>query len=285
MASSVRPAARDRGGVSRGARAAGRMLGSGRPCFSSIDSAHGEGALDELLQVRRAAGRWHVPRYGTRDMYSVACATRRPRAHPKMDSPTSITWTERAEWAFVAMILRAGPMAEASSQRHRTRTGVGKGLPLGRCCHGRKSPKESTLMSENTAPYSAAWFASALDAMDDLVLVKGPRSRLLWANRAFRDYYGMTNDELHSLIDGEQSDPDDTLQYVRDDRRVFVEQTSIDILSEPRHRPPRRDALLSYEEEPDTRRRRSGCHADRRIPGARERCIERRFTGASRARP
>ena len=88
-------------------------------------------------------------------------------------------------------------------------------------------------MSENTAPYSAAWFASALDAMDDLVLVKGPRSRLLWANRAFRDYYGMTNDELHSLIDGEQSDPDDTLQYVRDDRRVFVERTSIDILSEP----------------------------------------------------
>ena len=88
-------------------------------------------------------------------------------------------------------------------------------------------------MSEDTALRSAQWFASVLDAMDDLVLVKGPRSRLLWANRAFRDCYGMTNDELHSLIDSEQSDPDDTLQYVRDDRRVFVERTTIDVPSEP----------------------------------------------------
>jgi len=88
-------------------------------------------------------------------------------------------------------------------------------------------------MEPGSDPPDAAWFASILDAMDDLVLVKGPRSRLLWANRAFRDCYGMSNDELRSLIDGQQSDPDDTLQYVRDDRRVFVERASIDIASEP----------------------------------------------------
>ena len=88
-------------------------------------------------------------------------------------------------------------------------------------------------MAEFTEVSGPAWFEAVLDAMDDLVLVKGPRSRLLWANRAFRDFYGMSNDELHSLIDGQQSDPDDTLQYVRDDRRVFVERRSIDVPSEP----------------------------------------------------
>ena len=88
-------------------------------------------------------------------------------------------------------------------------------------------------MSRTPELPDADWFASVLDAMDDMVLVKGPRSRLLWANRAFRDRYALDNEQLRSLIDGQQSDPDDTLQYVRDDRRVFVERTSIDVPSEP----------------------------------------------------
>lgn len=75
---------------------------------------------------------------------------------------------------------------------------------------------------ERTHSYDAAWFAGVLDAMSELVLVKGANSRLLWANESFLEHYGMSNAELHGLIDAEHSNPDDTLQYVRDDRQVFT---------------------------------------------------------------
>ena len=45
------------------------------------------------------------------------------------------------------------------------------------------------------------WFVSVLDALPEFVLVKGARSRLLWANRAFCDYYGQSNDELREQVD------------------------------------------------------------------------------------
>jgi signal transduction histidine kinase len=72
----------------------------------------------------------------------------------------------------------------------------------------------------------------ALDSTRDLMLIKGPGSRLVWANRAFRDFYGMTEQELEGIVDGPQSDPDDTLQYVRDDARVFEIADHLDIPSE-----------------------------------------------------
>lgn len=75
-------------------------------------------------------------------------------------------------------------------------------------------------------------YREALDAMRDLVLIKGEESRLLWANRAFRDYYGMTEEELRNLIDGPQSDPDDTMQYVQDDRIVFATADHLSIPAE-----------------------------------------------------
>lgn len=66
-----------------------------------------------------------------------------------------------------------------------------------------------------------------------MVLVKGPESRLLWANKAFLTYYGMTEEQLDGLVDGPQSNPDDTLQYVRDDKYVFDTEKDLDIPSEP----------------------------------------------------
>lgn len=68
---------------------------------------------------------------------------------------------------------------------------------------------------------SAEWFELVLDSMTEFVLVKDERSRLLWANKAFCDYYGVTRAQLRDQIDASHSDPDDTLQYVRDDRQVF----------------------------------------------------------------
>jgi PAS domain S-box-containing protein len=64
-------------------------------------------------------------------------------------------------------------------------------------------------------------FRQVLDAIPDLVLVKGPGSRIYWANKAFRDYYGMTNEELHGIIEAEFALPDQTPKYIKDDSYVF----------------------------------------------------------------
>ena len=85
------------------------------------------------------------------------------------------------------------------------------------------------MAGDHNALYSSDWFAQVLDCLDDMVLVKGPGSRLVWANRAFRVYYGMSNQELWQLIDGPQSDPDDTVQYVKDDHWVFNTGERLDI--------------------------------------------------------
>ncbi|HEY3329727.1 MAG TPA: ATP-binding protein [Capsulimonadaceae bacterium] len=83
------------------------------------------------------------------------------------------------------------------------------------------------------SPESGNFFRRILDAMPDLVLVKGPGSRILWANRAFCEYYGMTPSELRSLIDAPFVEPDYTLQYVLDDARVFETGEVLDIPVEP----------------------------------------------------
>ena len=80
--------------------------------------------------------------------------------------------------------------------------------------------------------YSSEWFRSVLNAMHDMVLVKGPRSQLLWANTAFLKYYGMTEAQLHNFVDAEHSDPDDTLQYVIDDQAVFDSASHLDVPNE-----------------------------------------------------
>ncbi len=69
--------------------------------------------------------------------------------------------------------------------------------------------------------------------MADLLLIKGDNARLLWANKAFCTYYGMSNEALQGILDAQHSDPDDTLQYVQDDKFVFENQQVLDIASEP----------------------------------------------------
>ncbi len=87
-----------------------------------------------------------------------------------------------------------------------------------------------------TAFSSAAWEASTykqiLDAINDMILVKGPKSKLLWANRAFLTAYGMSNADLQGLIDAPFVEPDLSQQYVKDDQRVFSGGKSLDIAEE-----------------------------------------------------
>jgi PAS domain S-box-containing protein len=88
------------------------------------------------------------------------------------------------------------------------------------------------------SPFSSnAWDASTyrqiLDAISDLVLVKGPKSKLLWANRAFQQAYGMTNAELQGLLEAPFVEPDILDRYVQDDMRVFATGKTLDIPEEP----------------------------------------------------
>ena len=76
-------------------------------------------------------------------------------------------------------------------------------------------------------------YRQILDAIADMVLVKGAGSRILWANKAFRDYYGMTNELLHERVDANFNQADYTEQYVRDDHYVFTSGQVLNIPDEP----------------------------------------------------
>ncbi len=76
-------------------------------------------------------------------------------------------------------------------------------------------------------------YQQILDSIADMVLVKGPQSKILWANQAFRDYYGMSEEELQGIVDAPFANPDNTLQYIKDDTFVFETGQTLAISEEP----------------------------------------------------
>lgn len=76
-------------------------------------------------------------------------------------------------------------------------------------------------------------YRQMLDAIPDMVLCKGERSRIIYGNEAFRNFYGMTHEELQGLIDSPINDPDYTQQYIRDDFYVFSTGQTLNIPEEP----------------------------------------------------
>ncbi|MEA5507149.1 PAS domain S-box protein [Halotia wernerae UHCC 0503] len=85
-----------------------------------------------------------------------------------------------------------------------------------------------TALSENEKTYQQIF-----DAITDMVLVKGAKSRIIWANKAFRDYYGMSDEQLQDMIDAPFNKPDNTLQYIKDDAYVFETGQTLEIPQEP----------------------------------------------------
>lgn len=75
-------------------------------------------------------------------------------------------------------------------------------------------------------------YQQILDAIPDFILCKGPESRIIYANKAFRDYYGMSLEALQDIIDAPHTKPDYTQQYIQDDAYVFNTGTSL-ITEEP----------------------------------------------------
>lgn len=115
-----------------------------------------------------------------------------------------------------------------------------------RCCQLQREVQKSRLAlrrSEEERVDREIEFRQILDALDDLVLVKGPKSKIVWANRAFREYYGMSNEELAGIVDAPFNEPDYTMQYVQDDKWVFENARSLDRAKEPVNR---HDGVLRY---------------------------------------
>lgn len=92
---------------------------------------------------------------------------------------------------------------------------------------------DSTVKRERELLDQKEVYRQILDAIADMVLVKGKGSRILWANKAFRDYYGKTNEQLRDLIDASFNQVDYTEQYVRDDLHVYTTGEVLDIPEEP----------------------------------------------------
>ncbi len=76
-------------------------------------------------------------------------------------------------------------------------------------------------MPTNSGPNLEKLFERVLNEIPDLVLIKSKHSKIVWANKAFCKIYGMTNSQLHDLIDSPFAEPDYTQQYILDDAWVW----------------------------------------------------------------
>lgn len=83
--------------------------------------------------------------------------------------------------------------------------------------------------AEQAVRESEVKYQQILDSITDMVLVKRENSKIVWANQAFRDYYGMNNEELQNLIDADFNNPDYTKQYIRDDGYVLASGQSLEV--------------------------------------------------------
>ncbi|MBA2542255.1 MAG: PAS domain-containing protein, partial [Deltaproteobacteria bacterium] len=160
--------------------------------------------------------------------------------------PTIEWWFERIHAADVARVRHvlteslAGDEGSASAEYRFLRTDGTYATILGRLAIARREGKAVRAVgiterqrTEQTLRELEQRHRQILDAITDCVLVKGPHSKIVWANKAFRESYGMTNETLQGLIDAPFSEPDNTIQYIQDDAQVFDTGVTLDIPDEP----------------------------------------------------
>jgi PAS domain S-box-containing protein len=144
------------------------------------------------------------------------------------------------EWG--AGILRPG-IPKMIQFRYRHKNGSWRVLEaIGKYVNDSSGPPRCVLNSRDITDRQEAeharhdmeeMYRQILDSIKDLIIVKGPKSHILWANKAFRDFYGMTQDQLKDMLDAPFNKPDDTQQYIKDDTFVFETGETQDIPSEP----------------------------------------------------
>lgn len=96
-----------------------------------------------------------------------------------------------------------------------------------------RSERHRLLKREAETRTKFLMFSHVLDSISDMVLVKAKGSKIVWANRAFRECYGMSNQQLQGIIDAPFSEPSNTEQYVKDDAFVLESGQTLDIPCEP----------------------------------------------------
>ena len=117
---------------------------------------------------------------------------------------------------------RSGLMGEEYYEARFVPAGAQEAIGVIRNISDRKIAEQALRASEQK-------YQQILDAITEMVLVKREKSRIVWANRAFRDYYNMTNQQLADLIDSSFNEPDYTLQYIKDDAYVFNTGNTLNI--------------------------------------------------------
>lgn len=85
---------------------------------------------------------------------------------------------------------------------------------------GRKRMKRK--LSPAQLRCNAAWLRNSLDSMRDMVFIKDLHSNIIWGNKAFRDYHGMSEDVIFNIYEAPHSDRDDSVQYLKDDHYVYT---------------------------------------------------------------
>ncbi|MDX2347834.1 MAG: PAS domain S-box protein, partial [Nitrospirota bacterium] len=92
---------------------------------------------------------------------------------------------------------------------------------------------QQKIQAEKDLRATEQMYRQILDSIPDMVLVKDQNFRILWANKAFRSYYHMTNEELKGILDAPINKADFTKQYNKDDSYVINTGKILDIPEEP----------------------------------------------------
>ncbi|MDQ3036080.1 MAG: GAF domain-containing protein [Myxococcota bacterium] len=79
-------------------------------------------------------------------------------------------------------------------------------------------------------------YRQILDSVRDMVFCKVPGSKVVYANAAACEHYGMSRDQLEGLVDSGANDPAFTAKYLDDDRAVFETGATVEDLDEPNRR-------------------------------------------------
>jgi PAS domain S-box-containing protein len=180
--------------------------------------------------------------------------------------PTRIdSWTRVAQpddWRRATALLKAHFKGESAGFECEIRVRAGNGEWIWVLIRGRVSSRSSdgrplsmagTLMDIDARKQAEAelqrqneqllMHRQVLDTITETVLVKGPGSRILWANRTFRDYYGMSNAELLGIVDAPFVPAELTRQYVSEDAQVFASGRSLEVEDAP---VTRHDGTVQY---------------------------------------
>ncbi len=76
-------------------------------------------------------------------------------------------------------------------------------------------------------------YRQIMDSITDFILVKGEKSRIIWANKAFRDYYGMSSEQIIGASELPAVGPEYARQSVQDDAYIFESGQPLLIPEEP----------------------------------------------------